>query len=390
MARIAASCTFSGAGKSGCPMQKLMMSLPERASAFTSASTTKAFSVPRLAALRLIPGMGGFRRKSLLCRPMLINCVAYEEGRKLADIDKRDIRNYLQRPGCFVWVALRDATEEELAEMQDEFELHPLAVEDARHGHQRPKIEEYGDLLFVVVNTVEVVGDELRLGEVDIFVGRNYVLSVRQHSEQGFLGVRARAELVPDLLRNGAGYVLYALMDAVVDRYFPVLDAVETELEGIEHQLFSAKDPRANIESLYYVKQKLTTLKHVTGPLLEYSGKLFGGRVPQVCAGLGEYFRDVYDHLIRLNQSIDTSRDTVTTAIQVNLALVQISDNEVTKRLAAYGALVAIPTMIVGIYGMNFEHMPELKWTYGYPLVMGLMVALDLYLFSRFRKADWL
>jgi magnesium transporter len=321
---------------------------------------------------------------------MLINCVAYEEGRKLADIDKRDIRSYLQRPGCFVWVALRDATEEELAGMQEEFDLHPLAVEDARHGHQRPKIEEYGDLLFVVVNTVDVVGDELRIGEVDIFVGRNYVLSVRQHSEQGFLGVRARVEREPELLKNGSGYVLYALMDAIVDRYFPVLDAVETELESVEHQLFSAKNPRSNIESLYYVKQKLTTLKHVTGPLLEYSGKLFGGRVPQVCAGLGEYFRDVYDHLMRLNQSIDTSRDTVTTAIQVNLALVQISDNEVTKRLAAYAALVAIPTMIVGIYGMNFEHMPELKWTYGYPISVGLMAVIDAFLFVRFRKAGWL
>ncbi|HEY5898920.1 MAG TPA: magnesium/cobalt transporter CorA [Burkholderiales bacterium] len=321
---------------------------------------------------------------------MLINCVAYEEGRKLADIEKHEISNYLQRPGCFIWVALRDATETELHEMQEEFDLHPLAVEDARHGHQRPKIEEYGDLLFVVVKTVEVDGEELRIGEMDIFVGRNYVLSVRQHSEQGFLGVRARAEREPDLLRNGSGYVLYALMDAAVDRYFPVLDAVETELDNIERDLFSGKDPRQNIEALYYVKQKLTTLKHVAGPLLEFSGKLFGGRVPQVCVGLGEYFRDVYDHLVRLNQSIDTSRDTVTTAIQVNLAMVQISDNEVTKRLAAYGALVAIPTMIVGIYGMNFEHMPELKWTYGYPLVMGVMAAIDGWLFWRFRKAKWL
>ena len=321
---------------------------------------------------------------------MLINCVAYEEGRKLADIDKRDIRNYLQRPGCFVWVALRDATEEELAEMQEEFDLHPLAVEDARHGHQRPKIEEYGDLLFVVVNTVDVVGDELRLGEVDIFVGRNYVLSVRQHSEQGFLGVRARAEREPELLKNGSGYVLYALMDAIVDRYFPVLDAVETELEAVEHQLFSAKDPRSNIESLYYVKQKLTTLKHATGPMLEYTGKLFGGRVPQVCSGLGEYFRDVYDHLIRLNQSIDSSRDTVTTAIQVNLALVQISDNEVTKRLAAYAALVAVPTMIVGIYGMNFEHMPELHWKYGYPFALGLMASVSAGLLWWFRRKQWI
>jgi len=321
---------------------------------------------------------------------MLINCVAYEEGRKLADIDKHDIRNYLQRPGCFVWVALRDATDEELTEMQEEFDLHPLAVEDARHGHQRPKIEEYGDLLFVVVNTVDVVGDELKIGEVDIFVGRNYVLSVRQHSEQGFLGVRARAEREPELLRNGSGYVLYALMDAVVDRYFPVLDAVETELETIEHQLFQVKDPRANIESLYYVKQKLTTLKHATAPMLEYSGRLFGGRVPQVCAGLGEYFRDVYDHLVRVNQSIDTARDTVSTAIQVNLGLVQIGDTEVTKRLAAYAALVAVPTMIVGIYGMNFEHMPELKWSYGYPVVMAIMAAIDGFLFWRFRRAGWL
>ena len=321
---------------------------------------------------------------------MLINCVAYDEGRKLADIDKHDIRTYLQRPGCFVWVALRDATDEELTEMQEEFDLHPLAVEDARHGHQRPKIEEYGDLLFVVVNTVDVVGDDLKIGEVDIFVGRNYVLSVRQHSEQGFLGVRARAEREPELLRNGAGYVLYALMDAVVDRYFPVLDALETELETIEHQLFQVKDPRANIESLYYVKQKLTTLKHATAPMLEYSGRLFGGRVPQVCVGLGEYFRDVYDHLVRVNQSIDTARDTVSTAIQVNLGLVQIGDTEVTKRLAAYGALVAVPTMIVGIYGMNFEHMPELKWSYGYPLVVAIMAAIDGFLFWRFRKAGWL
>src|SRR5437867_2163013 len=254
---------------------------------------------------------------------MLINCVAYEEGRKLADIDKRDIRNYLARPGCFVWVALRDATEEELTAMQEEFDLHPLAVEDARHGHQRPKIEEYGDVLFVVVQTVELAGNELKIGEIDIFVGRNYVLSVR-HAERGFQDVRARAEREPELLKHGSGYVLYALMDAVVDRYFPVLDTIEMELERVEEQLFSGSTPRENIEALYYVKQRLTTLKHATGPLLENVGKLYGGRVPPVCAGLGEYFRDIYDHLIRINQSIDAARETVNTAIQVALAMVNM------------------------------------------------------------------
>jgi len=321
---------------------------------------------------------------------MLVNCVAYEAGHKLADIDRSEISDYLARPGCFVWVALVDATEAEMEEMRQEFDLHELAVEDARHGHQRPKIEEYGNSLFVVVRTIEVAGDELKLGEVDIFAGPNYVLSVRHATERGFKEVRARCEREPELLRHGSGYVLYALMDAVVDRYFPVLDAVETELEAIEEQLFVAAEPRRNIERLYYIKQKMTTLKHATGPLQEFAGKLFGGRVPQVCGGLSEYFRDVHDHLLRLNQSIDTARDTVATAIQVNLALVQVSESEVTKRLAAYAALVAVPTMIAGVYGMNFEHMPELKWTFGYPLSIAMMVGIDAWLFFRFRKAGWL
>jgi magnesium transporter len=322
---------------------------------------------------------------------MLVNCAVYQEGRKLADIDKREISSYVTRADCFVWVALRDATEAELVEMQEDFGLHPLAVEDARHGHQRPKIEEYGDSLFVVLNTFDIVGEDLKVGEMNIFVGRNYVLSVRQHSERGFQDVRARTEREPELLRSGSGYVLYALMDAVVDRYFPALDMVEMQLEHIEEQLFSATStPRDNIEALYYVKQKLTTLKHATAPMLEYAGKLFGGRVPHVCSGLGEYFRDVYDHLIRINQSLDSSRDTVATAIQVNLAMITIGENEVTKRLAAYAALVAVPTMIAGVYGMNFEHMPELQWGFGYPLAIGIMVSIDLYLWSRFRRAGWL
>jgi len=322
---------------------------------------------------------------------MLVNCVAYQDGRKLAEIDKHEISNYLARPGCFVWVALRDATEAELAEMQEEFDLHPLAVEDARHGHQRPKIEEFGNSLFAVVHTIEVEGDDLRAGEIHVFAGPNYVLSVRHRTERGFQDVRARAEREPELLKNGSGYVLYALMDAIVDRYFPVLDAVEMELEKLESRLFTpGASPRENIEALYYVKQKLTTMKHATSPLQENAGKLYGGRVPGVCAGLGEYFRDVYDHLVRINQSIDAARDTVNTAIQVALAMVATGQGEITRRLAAYAALVAVPTMIAGIYGMNFRHMPELSWEIGYPLTVGVMVTIDVIVFWRFRKAGWI
>ncbi len=321
---------------------------------------------------------------------MLVNCVAYQEGRKLADIQPRDIHEYVRRPECFIWVALYEPTRDELETMQREFGLHELAVEDAQHGHQRPKIEEYGDSLFVVLHTVELAGKELSVGEVDVFVGPNYVLSVRSHSERGFADVRARSEREPDLLRQGSAYVLYAIMDAVVDRYFPVFDALEVELEEIEKRIFSGQNNRAIIESLYLLKQKLMTLKHVTEPLLEATGKLFGGRVPQLCAGLQEYFRDVYDHLIRVNQSIDSLREMVTTAISVNLSLLTMQGSEVTKRLAAYAALVAVPTMIAGIYGMNFDNMPELTWSLGYPLTVAVMAAIDGYLFYRFRKAKWL
>ena len=321
---------------------------------------------------------------------MLVTCAAYQDGKKLAEITKREIHEYLHRPNCFVWVALRDAGDEELLEMQEEFGLPDLAVEGVRHGHERPKIEEYGDSLFAVLHIVEKAGDELSVGELDIFVGRNYVLLVRNRAERGFADVRARCENEPDLLRHGAGYVLYALMDSVVDRYFPVLDTLEAQLEQTEEQLFAGKTPRANIEALYSLKQKLMVLKHATAPLLEVASKLFGGRVPYKCSGLGDYFRDVYDHLFRLNQTIDATREMVTTALTVSLSLVQLQENETTKRLASYAALIAVPTMIAGIYGMNFEHMPELKWPIGYPLTLGVMFVLDVYLFYRLRKAGWL
>ena len=321
---------------------------------------------------------------------MLVTRVAYQDGRKLAEIGHDEVPACLARPDCFVWVAMRDCSHDELLDLQELFDLPELAVEDAHHGDQRPKIEEYGDTLFVVLNTIEVTDGELQVGQLSVFVDRNYVVSVRAHSPKGFKDVRTRCEREPELLRNGPGYVLYALMDAVVDRYFPVLDAIENELEVLEERIFAGTAPRANIEGLYYVRQKLMTLKHALGPLLESVSKLLGGRVPHACAGLNDYYRDIYDHLVRLNASIDSIRDTVNTAISVNLAMITIAESEVTKRLAAYGALVAVPTMIAGIYGMNFQNMPELKWAFGYPTALAVMTVLDVWLWWRFRKANWL
>ncbi len=324
---------------------------------------------------------------------MLINCVAYEDGAKLADIPVEDISEYISRPGCFVWVALSDATPQELAEMQMEFDLHPLAVEDAQHGHQRPKVEEYGDSLFVVMHLVEPSAEGehcVNVGEVNVFVGKNYVLSVRNRSQQGFLGVRERCEREPDLLRNGAGFVLYALMDAVVDRYFPVIDALEVELESIEQQIFAQSGAaRDKIKQLYDLKRRSLILKRAVAPLVEAAGKLHGGRVPQICLGSQEYFRDVGDHLVRINGSIDAMRDTIATAVQVNLSMVTIEENEVTKRLAAWASIFAVCTAFAGIWGMNFEHMPELKFRYGYAIALGLIVSTCGYLFYRFRRAGW-
>ncbi len=322
---------------------------------------------------------------------MLINCVAYQQGTKLADIQVAQISDYLARPDCFVWVALKDASDAELLEMQHEFHLHDLAIEDARHGHQRPKIEEYGDTVFTVMHTIEYSPtDALTVGEVCVFVGPNFVLSVRSGSTQGFLGVRARAEREPHLLRHGSSFVFYALMDAVVDRYFPVIDMMEEELETIENHIFEPGTARQNIEHLYALKRRVGVVRHAVVPLMEATSKLYGGRVPLVCQRSQDYFRDVYDHLVRSNATLDTLRDTIATAIQVNLSMVTIEESETTKRLAAWAGIFAVATFFVGVWGMNFEHMPELKWAHGYPLAIGVIGGVCGLMYWRFRRSGWL
>jgi magnesium transporter len=322
---------------------------------------------------------------------MLVNCAAYRDGRKVADFQIDAIHTYLEQPDTFVWVALRDSTPEELERMQQEFGLHDLAVEDAQHGHQRPKVEEYGTTLFAVMHLIEKDADgELQVGEVNVFAGRNFVLSVRNRSSRGFLGVRERCEQEPDLLKSGSGFVLYALMDAVVDRYFPIIDGFEDELERIEAGMFIEGNVRSNIRRLYELKRRVMVLKHAVAPLLEGTSRLHGGRVPSFCAGVQDYFRDVVDHLTRINGHIDTMRDTISTAIQVNLSMVTIEDSEITKKLASYASVFAVCTAFAGIWGMNFEHMPELKTTWGYPVALLIITVSCGLLLWRFRRLRWI
>ena len=322
---------------------------------------------------------------------MLINCVAYQNGSKLAEIPVAEISDYLTRPDCFVWVALKDATDAELTTMQAEFGLHELAIEDARHGNQRPKVEEYGDTLFAVVHTVEMTPtDEIVTGEVDIFVGTNFVLSVRNRSRQNLLQVRERSEREPQLLRHGPAFVFYALLDAVVDRYFPIIDRLETELEAVEDQIFEPGTSQSNIQRLYELKREIGIVRHAVAPLIDAVHKLFSGRVPAVCENNREYFRDVFDHLLRMNGSLDNLRDTIGTAIQVNLAMVAIEETVVNKRLAAWAGIFAVISAFAGIWGMNFKNMPELEWHYGYPLALATITIVCLVLYRQFKKSGWL
>ena len=324
---------------------------------------------------------------------MLINCVVYREGVKVADIPVEEISDYLAKPGHFVWVALKDASLEELRKMQEEFDLHDLAVEDAVHGQQRPKIEQYGSCLFLYMHLIEMgprQDEDLKIGEVTVFAGRNFVLSVRNKSDLDFLGVRKRAEREPELLRHGPGFVVYALMDAVVDRYFPLIDALEEELARVEDDIFGGGNARTNVEMLYRLKRRVMVLRRAVAPLLEAASEIQGPRVPQWLATVHDYIRDVVDHLARINGSIETIRETVNTAIQVTLSMTSIEETAVTKKLASWAAIFGVWTALAGVWGMNFEHMPELGLRYGYALALASMGIASGTLFWRFRRAGWL
>jgi len=321
---------------------------------------------------------------------MLLNCILYEEGEKIASIDLRKIDNYSQIKTGFVWMAFKDASEAEIDHIQRSLSLHPLAIEDVKSGSQRPKLEEYGTVLFCVIHLLDLVDDEIVTGEVNMFVADHFVVSLRSNSQQDFLGVRARCEQEPALLSQGTSFVFYAILDAVVDRYFLLLDYIESELEAIEISIFEENAGRKNIERLYNLKRKTLTLRHAAIPMMEFIGKLHGGRVPALCANSQEYFRDVHDHISRIVSVAEDVREAVTTAIQVNLAILTIEETEITKKLASWASIFAASTAMAGIWGMNFEHMPELHWEFGYPLALISIGFVSLSLYLRFKRVGWL
>jgi magnesium transporter len=322
---------------------------------------------------------------------MLVNCVAYREGTKLGDVPVAEAHRYLSQPGHLVWLGLKDPAPGELEDLRHRFDLHPLAAQDACREHERPKLNEYDDDLFVVMQLVRA-GPDGKLGhsQLAVLAGPGYLITIRTGSKQGFEIVRDRCERNPKLLAQGSGYVLYALMDEVVDRYVPILEQLQADLESIDEHIFAPGAARSNLQRLYELKRKALVLEHAVGSMLQFAGKFQGGRVPIVCQGLQSYYHDIVDHLTRIESALNTIRETVATAITVNLSLVTIEEGEITKRLAAWAAIFAVATAFAGIWGMNFEHMPELKFAWGYPAALALIVGTATFLWWRFRRAGWL
>jgi magnesium transporter len=322
----------------------------------------------------------------------LVNSVAYADGLRVGDVAIPDISEVLKEPGRFVWVGLHEPDDEMLAEIQQEFSLHDLAVEDAARAHQRPKLERYGDSIFVVLRTAHADASTggIDFGETHLFVGANYVVSVRHGGTLPFAEVVARCDANPDLMVKGPVFVLYSIMDFIVDQYFPLVDTYEDKLAELEDNVFQQTLPRETTERIYQLKRDLIEVKRAIAPLVDVCNRLVRGDVPLVPEDSRVYFRDVYDHVIRINEMVDTLRELLSAALEANLSLVSVSQNEAMKRLAGWAAIVAVPTMIAGVYGMNFKFMPELDWYLGYPVALTVMVGTCAFLYYKFKRSGWL
>jgi magnesium transporter len=323
---------------------------------------------------------------------MIVDCAVYTDGRRRdGELKVHAAMEACRRPDSFTWIGLYEPTEDEFDSIRREFELHELAVEDAIHAHQRPKLEVYGDMIFIVLKTARYVDPEevVRLGEILIFLGRDYIISVRHGEGSELHGVRQRLEHDPDLLRHGPGAVLHAIMDRVVDDYGPAIAGLGEDIDQIENQVFSGE--RQNpAERIYKLKREVLELSRAAGPLVEPVDRLARGHYDVIHPEVRTYFRDVNDHLLRAHEQLESYRDLLTSVLSANLAQVTVRQNEDVRKISAIVAIVAVPTMIAGIYGMNFEHMPELRWTFGYPLMLGVMAAICFALYRYFKRVGWL
>ncbi|MCI0636554.1 MAG: magnesium/cobalt transporter CorA [Actinobacteria bacterium] len=323
---------------------------------------------------------------------MIVDAAVYENGlRQPGELALDEVPAACHRENAFVWLGLHEPTEEEFDAVRREFELHELAVEDAICAHQRPKLEIYGESVFVVLKTARYVDHEeaVEIGEIMMFVGPSFIVVVR-HGEASPLGdVRRRIEHRPDLLRHGPVAVAYAITDKVVDDYAPVIAGIDNDIQEVEYEVFSASDTNA-AERIYKLKREVLELGSAMAPLVEPMDKLVNQHYRFVPEELVEYYRDVNDHLLREVSQVQNYRDLLTSILEANLTRVSVRQNEDMRKISAWIAIAAVPTMIAGLYGMNFENMPELGWDFGYFVVLGVIAGVCLFMYRAFRKSGWL
>ena len=321
----------------------------------------------------------------------IINCAAYAEGRRVADVKLSDVHTVLNDKKQFVWIGLHEPSEEILMHVKHEFNLHELAVEDAHNAHQRPKVKLYDDSIFVVLRTVHRSHEHhTEFGETHFFVGNNFIVVIRHGSSVPYTEVRARCESTPELLKKGQGFVLYAVMDFIVDRYFPVVLEMEQELESIEAKIFKEKPSRETTEQIYDLKRELLDVKRAVSPLVDVCNRLTRYEIKCITEETRPYFRDVYDHAMRINEMVDNTRELLNSAMEANFSLISISQSDVSKKFAGWAAIIAVPTMVAGFYGMNFKFMPELEWHYGYYIVVLATIGICITLYFLFKRSGWL
>ena len=320
----------------------------------------------------------------------VIAASVYAAGRRVLDIPVDDAGAWSKRAGHIVWIGLLEPSHELLARVQAQLNLHPLAIEDAGKPHQRPKLEQYGDALFIVARTAQMLNDRIVFGETHIFVGHGYVVSVRHGASTSYNAVRQRCEACPALLSNGEDYILYAILDFIVDNYMPVLETINAEVETLEDNVFVTALDQSKVQRLYMLRRDLLRLRNAALPLVEVCRRLEHADAKPIGAEMQPLFRDVTDHVRRIQDEIDALREVLAFAFEASLMTGQAQQTQITRRLAAWAAMLAVPTAIAGIYGMNFENMPELKWQYGYFVVVGGILAACVTLYVRFRRSGWL